>query len=521
MNVFLRAVLLILLTQVCHGQMPATVEPPGVLRDMIEEHGVSVRLWDSQAGTEFELGSGLIVGDDGEKLIIATAEHVVEAARSEGSTLRVEVRFVGRDAWSEARLTPKLEGAGVDLAAIEVDRNKSPFDRRLRARSLAIAPPPPSGDRLWVYALNRRAKQLTWQTAWQGSTEGATISFDCEAVEPGCSGGVVLTGAGIVGMVQSAGIRGRNHQAHMYGDVLEKLGAAGVAVQMRVNTAIVALRYARERRLTGALHVTDFSKPDQVASFWAGLHLTEGGGDEFAGEFVTGAGRTAVTFASDGPATLMKLPKDCGWPIRQGTPKVPSGVHRFEPAGDVSIPGFVILRGSIDKRNAWLAIPMEPCEFVASRLLVGAAGTHSAKADIPRDNEAAMRNQSSTDVGGRPRPFTTAHTTRFNGFALLLPEQLHRDAPVRITGLARIADTLTNNRNVRSDLLKDVGITIESVTDDAPLADAPLARNEPIELRFAPPKGSIRIGLRSNPRLPMRSPEYFLIDSMVIRYGGP
>ncbi|MEK6373849.1 MAG: ankyrin repeat domain-containing protein [Acidobacteriota bacterium] len=149
-----------------------------------------------------ELGSGaaIVLSHEGNRVYLATANHVVRQGGTEAQTVSVQLKALG-PRWRSARLQPAVGDADLDFAVLSVDGtglNVCALPLHLGGdsglhRGDAVYPVGYPGGILW-------AMPLTPDHASQVSP--SQISFESQFVRVGFSGGALLNERGeIVGMI--------------------------------------------------------------------------------------------------------------------------------------------------------------------------------------------------------------------------------------------------------------------------------------------------------------------------------
>lgn len=506
----------------------AAAEPPEAIRRTVEDHAVMVRVWDEQVGQSVEVGSGFIVADDGNRLTVVTAEHVVEPGRAGRS--RVELRFVNRDAWISARLHDALRDAGgkpPDLAALSVERAATPFGPTRLANALIIAPSPKPGERVWAYGFDTQNSALAWRSGFLRAEAADSILFDAERITPGFSGGVLVAPAGPIGLLQESGSRGLGHTALAFSRAAQLFAETPLPFDLQRNAPAEALAWCLQNDLTVAIYVVDHNM-DNDALFWAGVRVTQTKANEFAGEAITGEARVNVRFRAEGRTVIFGCATPLEWLISGHGPRVPADDFPLELHPATVIPGFVVLRGVQHRREVYVAIPRERAEMFVSRLLVSAAGEFERSAVVPRELAYALHGWVSAKADAAVPVFALFCTRQvFNhpnepasGFVFKLPPGLHRDKPVRLTGRRVATDWFLERPGEERAIMSRRNLQLVDVATDKQLAQAALGPPGPLDLSFQPTDKAIRLQF-SLTAGDGRAEVAFLLQDLVLRYSPP
>lgn len=182
-----------------------------------------------------EHGFGLIVGADEQRLWIVTARHVIVrtgmrgSGEAEQSSARIRLRLCGGDAAElEARPWPGWDAGGADLALLTAPR---PARFQLAERALA-GQPAAIGEPVWLLGSNDECGLVPARGQVRAAADaGHNLRIDFAGVRGGSSGGPVLSGRGIVGLMKSA--EDLTTTVHDIADVQQRVQAtAGAAWQL-------------------------------------------------------------------------------------------------------------------------------------------------------------------------------------------------------------------------------------------------------------------------------------------------
>jgi ankyrin repeat protein/S1-C subfamily serine protease len=153
-----------------------------------------------------EVGSGaaMIIGRDANRLLLATANHVVRKSGTEAHTLEVQLKSLA-PRWEKAAVLPAIEDPELDLAFISVEniigRDLNVCDLPLHLagdasrlkRGDAVFPVGYPNGILWAMPLTADRASQVFPTQ---------ISFESQFIRVGFSGGALLNQAGeVVGMI--------------------------------------------------------------------------------------------------------------------------------------------------------------------------------------------------------------------------------------------------------------------------------------------------------------------------------
>lgn len=155
-----------------------------------------------------EHGFGLIVGADAQRLWIVTARHVVVRTGMRGSgeaeqpSAHIRLRLCGAGAATlQAHAWPAWDPRGTDLALLTAPR---PAQLQLDLRALA-AQPAGVGEPVWLLGSNDECSLVPARGQVRASADdNHDLRIDFAGVRGGSSGGPVLSGRGVVGLMKSA-----------------------------------------------------------------------------------------------------------------------------------------------------------------------------------------------------------------------------------------------------------------------------------------------------------------------------
>ena len=155
-----------------------------------------------------EHGFGLIVGADEQRLWIVTARHVIVRTGMLGSgvaeqaSARIRLRLCGGDTTElEARPWPGWDARGADLALLTAPR---PAGFQPDPRALA-AQPAGVGEPVWLLGSNDECGLVPARGQVRAAVDaGHNLRIDFAGVRGGSSGGPVLSGHGVIGLMKSA-----------------------------------------------------------------------------------------------------------------------------------------------------------------------------------------------------------------------------------------------------------------------------------------------------------------------------
>ncbi len=185
-----------LLLMLCIATLRAQFDPLVKMGESLKGNVVAIRAtFDDDSE---EQGFGFITGEEGSKLFIATAAHVVFKGRKAS---RIEVKFFNKIDWFSATYKVHWDEPD-DLALLELTK---PFKAKWRSDCANFSP----RFRQAVLFLGR---YVGGKPVWNFSArDGAisepsenTISFSIDDIQPGCSGAPLFNEKGIIGMVKNA-----------------------------------------------------------------------------------------------------------------------------------------------------------------------------------------------------------------------------------------------------------------------------------------------------------------------------
>ena len=229
--------------------------------------------------------------------------------------------------------------------------------------------------------------------------------FDANNVVGGFSGGVLVSDLGIIGLTVKAGPDGKGHEALLLAPLLAAVKDKGGVVLVETNQALAALERLFTRQLIGALDVWDFrDRAGRGQAFWVALVPKEHIGDRFTFDAITPRGRVAAEVVADGAGLSMTLAADLDG-LAKGPVGLVRGTYRMEVDPAVLIPGFIVLKGKLDKQTVYFALPTGSAEMVVARGLAEAANADGP----PRINDEtanALRLGALPYLDGVPKPFS-------------------------------------------------------------------------------------------------------------------
>lgn len=182
-----------------------------------------------------EHGFGLIVGADAQRLWIVTARHVIVrtgmlgGGETEQPSARIRLRLcAGDSAELEARPWPGWDARGADLALLTAPR---PAGFQLEPRALAEQPAG-VGEPVWLLGSNDECGLVPARGQVRAAADaGHNLRIDFAGVRGGSSGGPVLSGRGVIGLMKSA--EDLTTTVHDIADVQQRvLASSGAAWQL-------------------------------------------------------------------------------------------------------------------------------------------------------------------------------------------------------------------------------------------------------------------------------------------------
>jgi hypothetical protein len=155
-----------------------------------------------------EHGFGLIVAADEQRLWIVTARHVIVrtgmlgGGEAEQPSARIRLRLCnGGAAELAASPWPGWNAGGADLALLTAPR---PAAFQLDVRALAVQPPG-IGEPIWLLGSNDECGLVPARGQVRAAADaGHNLRIDFAGVRGGSSGGPVLSGRGVIGLMKSA-----------------------------------------------------------------------------------------------------------------------------------------------------------------------------------------------------------------------------------------------------------------------------------------------------------------------------
>ncbi|MEK6373848.1 MAG: ankyrin repeat domain-containing protein [Acidobacteriota bacterium] len=179
------------------NRLPASRPRPYVAPDQPERGMELVAMLRSELGS----GAGIILSHDGNRVYLATANHVVRQGTAAAKTIDVQLKSLA-PRWHRARLLAPVADAELDLAILAVDGIELNFcalplhlggDSSGLRRGDAVYPVGYPGGILWAMPLTPDHASQVFPNQ---------ISFESQFVRVGFSGGAVLNKRGeIVGMI--------------------------------------------------------------------------------------------------------------------------------------------------------------------------------------------------------------------------------------------------------------------------------------------------------------------------------
>lgn len=177
-----------------------------------------------------EHGYGLVVGGDAETLWVVTARHVIVEtpmlglATPERPSQRIRLRFCADPsaALVPAAPWPAFDAGGADVALLRVAR---PSGYQWIERALAVQAA--VGEPVWLLGSENDCKPVPAEghvRAVADAGHDLRIDFPASAVQGGSSGGPVLSGAGIVGLMKATD--SPTSTVHSIGDLQRRVQAA-------------------------------------------------------------------------------------------------------------------------------------------------------------------------------------------------------------------------------------------------------------------------------------------------------
>lgn len=476
---------------------PALAQPADDLRFDIERIAVVVQVYDADARMQMDRGSGFVIADDGETLTLLTAEHVVAAVRDDDALI-VRVLFHGTRRWVDAELGEPLaagSGRALDAAILSVPRDWAPIADRKPIAQLMHSPSSTPGDPLWVFALDLNTGYLRWRAATAGRSEGHLLAFDGAAIHPGCSGAVILSNTGPIGLVTQAGPGGRNHRAVRLDSVIEQLAPRKLVVIVKTDPLTDALRNAFDNRLGIAVFAMAAADRRSDGFTWGAIELTAQIADGYAGSFICTGGASSCRFRlTEGEWTLELEQSVRILPNPRVELRAPMMLSH---ESGVAIPGMVIIRAPVDVGDVLLAVPHRNTEMLASRVLLSNRSGSGLRLEDPTNDAIFADGNRDRRVKGRT-PYFALDFTEKTAIQFSLDAQQVGTGEVRLAGEIVEVDAIhswtqghdismvENWRAVRLVLQPVGGASSDSVS-------IPMSQRTPFTFAFPPHVGLFRL----------------------------
>lgn len=359
----------ILLVFAC-GARSASAQPASQLRSDIENIAVSVRVWDSTRNVNRAVGSGFVIADDGRTLTVVTAGHVVRSARGMADR-HVQVLFHGARRWLDTDLAeplPAIDGVELDLAVLTLPRRSAPIAGREPIAQMMLSPDPSPGDPLWSLARDVNSEVLSWRDGTANQVHSTELSFDGRTIEPGCSGGILLSTTGPVGLITQEGSQGSGHRAIRIATILQHLAAQNLSLIISKDPLGDALANTFQRQLAIGLFIWSPKTGAQTRSSWAAIELTDAGSNRYEGTIVSTEGGAPCAFEFVDGSWVLRITGATR--INQNPPIHLSGSIALRAQSEVTLPGFVVMNLDHDEAGLQLAIPLRNTEMLAARALM-------------------------------------------------------------------------------------------------------------------------------------------------------
>lgn len=474
-------------------------QPSGELRFDIERIAVAVQVFDVNEHRPLERGSGFVIADDGQTLTLVTAEHVVASARDDDS-LTVRVLFHGTGRWVDAELDEPLpadDGRAIDAATLSVPRDWAPVADRYPIAQLTPGPDPIEGDSIWTFALDLNTGHLRWREAVAGTSDGQMISFSGASIHPGCSGAVLISNSGPIGIVTQAGAQRSGHRAIRMNAVLEHIAPRNLSVIVREDPLGDALANTFQRQLAIGMFIWSPKTGNQTRSGWAAIELTEAGSNRYEGSVISteGGARCALEFING--SWVLRITGATR--IHQNPPINLSGSITLRAQTDVTIPGFVIMNLDHDDAGLQLAIPLTNTEMLAARsILSNRQGTKATPESQDEQNVLGIWVNRDRRVRGVFPPFVL-NLGPGASLSFTLERRHHRSREVRLVGELVDVDML-RTRTQGHDLAmieqwRSIDLVVQPAGGGAEQRFATsMAQRGEVQIIFPPDAGRFTIG---------------------------
>jgi hypothetical protein len=181
---------------------PTATQPAGTAAEELNNLIVMIKC---QIAGDDKTGAGIIFGKRGNRLYIATANHVVRSGTDEAQNLRVLLRWMPGE-WKTAVLLDNAD-SGLDLAVLGLDLDPSRASPELQWDQLADPRSLRSGDSVYSVGYPGGRPWYNSVTPDRFSRNSRdSILFESTSISPGDSGGALLNERRrIVGLIREIG----------------------------------------------------------------------------------------------------------------------------------------------------------------------------------------------------------------------------------------------------------------------------------------------------------------------------
>ena len=428
------------------------------VRAFIERNTVVLEVFDVGADANIANGTAFVIGQNGDVLVLGTAEHVLEKYRAAiRDQLEVEVR-----AWVESpreffRVSVAAPhdgelGTPVDFCALAASSTEAlKYINPVLDKPLIAPVPTRDSQAVYSYGWDREKRRLSWcQRGWVRRVTDSSIEFVASQVLKGRSGSLLCSGSGAFGMIRARGGHGRVNRAVPLSLIAELVERSGHPGMFASSEAAERLEFAYdERLLIGVYGIEKIPLETTFQPVWYVIELEETIDSGYRGKIHSSTVSAPVVIEPTPAGLSLRVERTVGWVELGERGKVPGGSYEWEQAPDQALDGMLVMRCEHRRTfehdptrtvsvDLWMALPQRRQELLASRMLMSNKDLFRYGGNYQNEMIDLFVNRGAIGSGAvqkKVRPFTNVmYASRSTQCELVIPGRVHRDRRVELFG---------------------------------------------------------------------------------------